>query len=230
MSWWRWCITVAMVVCSLMFYRVIVAVAANNGHAPDKRVHETTPRDDATAASAFESIITVLHNPRCMNCHSIGDFPRQGDHGYRHTMNVRRGPFGDGIAAVKCSTCHQDHNLAGEHMPPGAPDWRMPSADTPMIWQGLTDRQLCELFKNRERNGNRNVDEIVEHMTTPLVLWGWNPGEGRTPIPMPQAEFMAKMKEWAYRGGACPSDTGATASFDFRSQKKAVQNTLSFIP
>ena len=27
-------------------------------------------------------------------------------------------------------------------------------------------------------DGNHNVDEIVEHLSTPLVLWGWNPGNG----------------------------------------------------
>jgi len=42
----------------------------------------------------------------------------------------------------------------------------------------------CSLFKDPKQNGNRDVDEIVEHMNTPLVLWGWRPGEGRTPIPI----------------------------------------------
>jgi len=73
-----------------------------------------------------------------------------------------------------------------------------------MVWQGLTDRQLCELFKDPLQNGNRDVNEIVKHMGTPLVLWGWNPGEGRTPIPTSEAEFLAKVKEWASNGAACP--------------------------
>ena len=74
-------------------------------------------------------------------------------------------------------------------MPPDAPDWQLPPPGMPMIWEGLTDRQLCELFKDPQQNGNRNVDEIVQYMQTPLVLWGWHPGEGRTPIPVPQTEF-----------------------------------------
>jgi hypothetical protein len=74
-----------------------------------------------------------------------------------------------------------------------------------MIWEGLTDRQLCELFKDPKQNGDRNVDQIVEHMTTPLVLWGWNPGEGRTPIPVPYTEFLGGVKEWASKGAACPT-------------------------
>ena len=180
-------------------------VAAGDDHAEGGKVYGTLPRDDAAAIAAFEAMVPALHHPRCMNCHSRGDFPRQGDDSHEHTMDVRRGPDGDGIAAVKCSTCHQDHNLAGVHMPPGAPDWRLPHPATPMIWEGLSDRQLCELFKDPKQNGSRNVDEIVEHMRTPLVLWGWNPGEGRTPIPMAQADFQAKVKEWAAKGAACPA-------------------------
>jgi len=162
-------------------------------------------RNDAAAAAAFEAIVPVLRQPRCMNCHSKGDFPRQGDDGHQHAMNVRRGPAGMGVTAQKCSTCHQDHNLVGLNLPPGAPDWHLPPPATPMIWEGLTNRQLCELFKDRRQNGNRNVAQIVEHMNTPLVIWGWAPGEGRTPITaMSHAEFLAKVKEWAENGGTCP--------------------------
>jgi hypothetical protein len=73
-----------------------------------------------------------------------------------------------------------------------------------MIWEGLSDRQLCELFKNSALNGHRTVDKIVQHMHSPLVLWGWHPGEGRTAIPVPESEFMSKVKDWASRGAACP--------------------------
>ena len=162
------------------------------------------PRDPVAAAAAFEAMVPALRNPRCMNCHSTGDYPRQGNDSHRHTMDVRRGPDGDGVNAVKCSTCHQDHNTVGVLTPPGAPDWHLPSPAMPMIWEGLTDRQLCELLKDPRQNGNRTVAQIVEHMSTPLVLWGWHPGEGRTPIPMPQQEFLAKVSEWATNGATCP--------------------------
>jgi hypothetical protein len=161
-------------------------------------------RDDAAAAAAFEALVPALRNPRCMNCHSTGDYPRQGDDSHRHTMDVRRGPDGDGVNAVKCSSCHQDRNTVGVHTPPGAPGWHLPSPATPMIWEGLTDGGLCELLKDPKQNGNRTVAQIVEHMSTPLVLWGWHPGDGRTPIPMPQQEFLAKISEWATKGAACP--------------------------
>jgi hypothetical protein len=207
--WFR-VISVAVVTC-VAFYVVAQSAAGGKG----KRGRGSSSADNAAAsAAAFEAILPVLHHPRCMNCHSRGDFPRQGDDSHRHTMQVRRGPYGDGVAGVKCSTCHQDHNLAGRHMPPGAPDWHLPPPGMSMIWEGLSARRLCELFKDPQQNGNRDVNEIVEHMSTPLVLWGWNPGGGRTSIPMPQVEFLAKVKEWAAKGAACPSDARASAAAD----------------
>lgn len=217
----KWSMVVAVaIVMSATIWITTVRASSDNHRAPNLsrladsgasarsaplRVYGTAPRDDAGAAAAFESMTKVLHHPRCMNCHSKGDYPRQGDDGHRHTMNVRRGPQGDGIAAVKCSTCHQEHNSIGPRTPPGAPDWHLPTPEVPMIWEGLTDRQLCELFRDPAQNGNRTVDQIVEHMSTPLVLWGWNPGEGRTPVPVPQSEFLASVKQWAAKGAACPS-------------------------
>ncbi len=138
----------------------------------------------------FTAFVPVLRHPRCMNCHSQGDFPRQGDDGHPHTMNVRRGPAGMGVTAEKCSTCHQDHNLVGSHLPPGAPGWHLPPPSMPMIWQGLSDAQLCESIKDPKQNRGRNLDQLVEHLTEDkLVMWGWDPGEGRTPVPMPHDEF-----------------------------------------
>jgi hypothetical protein len=185
---------------------------------PGKRQQRdaTLPRDDAGAARAFSAITPVIRHARCMNCHSTGDFPRQGDNGRPHTMNVRRGFDGNGVAGVKCSTCHQEHNLAGVHTPPGAPDWHLPPANMPMIWEGLTDRQLCELLKDPKRNGNRTVEEIVEHLQTPLVLWGWHPGDGRAPVPGRFTEFISSAKVWAAKGAACPADERAFAPQSLR--------------
>ena len=172
-------------------------------------------RDDAAAAAAFEALVPALRNPRCMNCHSTGNYPRQGDDSHRHTMDVRRGPDGDGVNAVRCSTCHQDRNTVGMHTPPGAPGWHLPSPAMPMIWEGLTDHQLCELFKDPHGNGHRTPAQIVEHMHTPLVLWGWTPGDGRTPVPTSQHYFLAKVQEWAEKGAACPVDVDAPTSETF---------------
>src|SRR5215472_19241611 len=87
---------------------------------------EETQKTKGADGGLFGALVPVLRHPRCLNCHSSGDFPRQGDDGHAHAMNVRRGANGLGVTAEKCSTCHQDHNLAGPHMPPGAPGWRLP--------------------------------------------------------------------------------------------------------
>jgi hypothetical protein len=158
------------------------------------------------AVAAFQAITPVLHHPRCLVCHSAGDYPRQGDDLHQHIMDVRRGPEGDGSAAVHCSTCHQDHNLVGVHMPPGAPGWRLPPPNNPMIWEGLSDRQLCELLTDPKRNGGRDAKAIEAHMHTPLVLWGWHPGEGREAVPMSEHTFLTKVHLWTSAGAPCPRD------------------------
>jgi hypothetical protein len=167
------------------------------------------PNNTASASengALFTAFVPVLRHPRCMNCHSQGDYPRQGDDGHPHTMDIRRGPVGFGVTSVKCSTCHQDHNLDGSHLPPGAPGWHLPPPSMPMIWQGLTDAQLCESIKDPKQNRGRNLDQLVEHLTEDkLVMWGWNPGEGRTPVPMPHDEFSAKVKQWQAAGAPCPA-------------------------
>jgi len=92
------------------------------------------------------------------------------------------------------------------HLPPGAPNWSLPPASTPMIWQGLTDAQICESIKDRKQNRNRNLDQLVEHLTEDkLVTWAWNPGEGRTPVPMQHDEFSARVKQWRAAGAPCPA-------------------------
>jgi hypothetical protein len=183
---------------ALLVFQPFAAAAPPSKNSP---AHLPAARD----GSLFTALVPVLRHPRCMNCHSTGDFPRQGDDGHPHAMNVRRGAEGHGVTAEKCTTCHQDHNLAGAHLPPGAPNWGLPPTSTPMIWQGLTDGQICQSIKDPRRNKNRNLDQLVEHLTEDkLVMWAWNPGEGRTAVPMSHNEFAAKVKQWQAAGAPCP--------------------------
>ena len=199
----RYCLASLIVLCSGGALWSSHPVAAAEPPADPKAVAAPAASGDGALFTAF---VPVLRNPRCMNCHSQGNFPRQGDDGHPHTMNVQRGPVGFGVTSEKCSTCHQDHNLAGAHLPPGAPGWRLPPPNMPMIWQGLTDAQLCESIKDPKQNRNRNLGQLVEHLTEDkLVMWGWDPGEGRTPIPMPHEEFAAKVKRWQTAGAPCPA-------------------------
>jgi hypothetical protein len=187
------CLLLALLVGSLIApYTIPQALPAN------------TKTNRATGVAAYLAIVPALRHPRCIVCHAAGDYPRQGDDLHRHIMDVRRGPYGVGAAPVQCSTCHQDHNLQGAHMPPGAPGWHLPPLDNPMIWDELTNRQLCELLVDPKRNGGRDPKGIEEHMHTPLVLWGWDPGEGRTPVSMPEKIFLQKVHVWISAGAPCP--------------------------
>ena len=173
--------------------------------------------DEPGAIAAFNAAYSVLSHPRCVNCHPSGTAPLQGDDGHPHAFRVRRGPDGGGIAAERCSNCHQAANLAGAHMPPGAPfpleakespftpRWRLPSSQTPMVFQGRTAAQLCRQLKTPGQNGGLSLDQLVHHVQSdPLVLWGFDPGEGRTRPPLSHAEFVQRIIEWVSKGGACP--------------------------
>lgn len=164
-----------------------------------------TSDDRAASAKAFLAASQVFFHPRCLNCHPSGDAPLQGDQSRPHDMKVKRGPGGMGKNAVHCSNCHQGTNLPGAHMPPGGPGWQLPPADMPMVFEKRTPRELCLQFKDPAQNGNRTPKEVVEHVReAPLVLWGWNPGAGRTPVPIPHEVFVKSMTEWLEKGAACP--------------------------
>jgi hypothetical protein len=196
--------SILKIVCMAFF---VGGIPASVGFAAPNQTAGTTSQPDAVSVAAFKSMLTVIRHPRCMNCHSKGDFPRQGDDSHQHTMNVRRGPGGQGVTSQKCGTCHQSANSSGLNMPPGAPNWHLPSTAMPMIWQGLTDGQICAQLKDTSKNNHRSVAQIVEHMTQDrLVAWAWNPGEGRNPVPISHDEFSAKVKEWASKGSACPAE------------------------
>jgi hypothetical protein len=74
-----------------------------------------------------------------------------------------------------------------------------------MVFQGRSPAELCRQLKDPKQNGGLTLDRLVHHVSTdPLVLWAWNPGEGRTPPPLSHDEFAAAVKEWLDAGGACP--------------------------
>ena len=162
--------------------------------------------DPAKARSAFNDAVKVFFSARCANCHPGGDAPTQGDTMTPHSMEVKRGPDGRGVGEQKCTTCHQDINLDGDNMPPGAPDWHMPGAAQKMAFQGISAGQLCRNLKDPLQNGGRKTaKDAVQHISTdPKVLWAWDPGNGRTTPPMSQADFLKKMNEWVENGAACP--------------------------
>ena len=157
------------------------------------------------AGAAFLDVLKVLMHPRCMNCHPFGDAPLQGDDSHVHAQNVKRGEDGNGKYALKCANCHQDTNLAGENMPPGNPMWHLPRKDLPLVFQGKSPRELADQLKDPKRNGNRTLGQLLEHVTRDkLVLWAWEPGEGRTRPPLSHDEFAKRFREWVEEGAASP--------------------------
>jgi len=162
------------------------------------------PQADAEAsAKLFRKIAEVLRHPRCLNCHTSTDFPRQGDARQRHQQMVMRGPAGRGTPAMLCSNCHQEKNSPDGRIP-GAHNWHL--APLSMAWEHLkTDKALCEALVDRSLNGDRNIAALVQHMhTDPLVLWAWTPGD-RKPPHIGVQEFQALLKRWGETGGACPA-------------------------
>ena len=164
------------------------------------------PKPDAAgSAKAFLEIHKVFTSPRCQNCHPAGDAPLQGDDSHVHLQNVKRGKDGHGVSAMRCETCHQTTNLAGDHMPPGNPKWGLPSPEHKMVFVGRTPAELCRQLKDPKQTGGRSLQQLLEHVANDeLVGWGWNPGDGRALPPLSRPDTVAQMKIWIDGGAACP--------------------------
>ena len=155
----------------------------------------------AAEADGWSEVAAVLRHPRCMNCHTVTDFPRQGDDRHRHQQLVLRGAEGKGAATLQCAACHQSAN-SHDGKVPGAPNWHL--APLSMGWEGLNEAQLCNALKDRKKNGDRDLQKLAEHMTgDALVQWAWAPGARAAP-PVTQAAFHAAVQRWVSAGGACP--------------------------
>jgi hypothetical protein len=161
-------------------------------------------KNAAASRAAFLEVYKVLMHPRCMNCHPNGDRPLQGDDSHLHTMNVKRGDTGKGKYALKCGACHQDQNLAGWNMPPGNPNWHLPPAKTRMVFQGKSPHELALQLVDPKQNGGKSTKQLLEHASDDLVMWGWNPGDGRAKPPLSHEEFAKQWRIWIENGAVAP--------------------------
>jgi hypothetical protein len=167
---------------------------------------EVLPAGEERARAVFGEAARVLLHPRCVNCHVSGDVPAQGPNFARHEPPVVRGPEDRGVVGMECGGCHQDRNLELSRVP-GAPDWRLPPRV--MAWVGRTPDQLCEQLVDRQRNGGRSLEEVIDHVGhDAFVAWGWSPGADRPPAPGSHQEFAALMTAWVDNGAACPTRAG----------------------
>ena len=187
----------------LLFASVLILLLAGCGP-------RVSPEQKAKAIEAFATVEKVFQHPRCSNCHIPGDAPLQFDTQTPHQMSVVRGPEGKGSPGLPCSTCHSEANPPasfGPHAPPGAPHWSLPPPDQKMAWIGKPAAELCAMVKDRKRNGNKDFAALTKHVTEDkLVLWGWDPGNGRLPVPVPHDQFVAAFTLWAEAGGPCPGE------------------------
>jgi hypothetical protein len=147
----------------------------------------------------------VIQHPRCLNCHPNGNRPLQGEGMKLHQPLVVRGKDGFGARTMRCASCHGAQNFEASPFAsvPGNKNWHL--APLEMAWHGRTLGEICRQLKDRSRNGNKTMAQIVEHMAhDELVGWAWAPGAGRTPAPGSHKAF-GDLKAWVDSGAHCPA-------------------------
>ena len=162
---------------------------------------------NAASVGHYMQMHAVLSHPRCVNCHPRDDTPKQGLDHHIHSPPITRGPQDRGPLGQPCSSCHNEANYDPGRVP-GAVNWHLAPAS--MAWEGKSAAELCRAMTDPNKNGNRNLQATVKHLTEDkLVAWGWEPGidvygKPREPVPVPKAEFNRIVMAWANSGGACP--------------------------
>ncbi len=164
----------------------------------------------AEGAQMWENIHEVFTHPRCINCHvgedniPLWSGPHYGGEARPHGMFISAGDSRIGAEYLACSTCHGPENSAQLHGAPGAEVWLLPPVE--MAWHGKTSAEICAQIQDPERNGDKTLLEVAEHVAgDPLVLWGWEPGPGREPAPYSAAELADFVLKWTAAGAPCPS-------------------------
>ena len=156
------------------------------------------------AVALFEEAGKVIASPRCMNCHPATDRPTQ--------KRLDAAAPAAGGARRRRPRCRRRTRL--RHLPsrrqlrsgPGARAirngrWRR----IEMAWQGKSLGQICVQIKDRARNGDMDMAELVHHMAEDeLVGWGWKPGAGRTPAPGTQKQVRRTDQGLGRRRGGVP--------------------------
>ena len=194
-------ITILAIIFSLIAF---MSFGFKNESAISNVKNEMINKDSVESVKAFMDVYKVLTSPRCMNCHPAGDVPLQGDDNRLHNMFPQRGNDGKGIYAMKCSNCHQPTNIAGLNTPPGHPNWHLPPANMKMVFQGRTANQLAKQLINPKTNGNKTLQQLIEHADDGLVKAGWDPGDGRTVPPLSYEEFKKAWITWLNTGAYAP--------------------------
>ena len=177
---------------------------------------EVIDNDPKVGLAEWSRIESVLTHPRCLNCHTMTGYPRQGDAREPHMPGAARGPDGHG-GASKCQACHSDGNQPFAGLP-GAPGWRM--APPALAWESEPGKAapgsaICATLTREGADGSPDFERLIEYVQlTPVLLWAWEPGkrgdgrERQTP-PLPHAAFVNALKRWISAGAPCPPGLAA---------------------
>ncbi|MDC0663437.1 hypothetical protein N6L25_12770 [Marinobacter sp. SS21] len=76
-------------------------------------------------------------------------------------------------------------------------------------WFGKSGAEICQQLKDPARNGGRDALGLIEHLRDDashhgFVLWGWNPGGNREPVPGTLEVHIADVGLWGAAGQPCP--------------------------
>ena len=174
---------------TLILILILILTLAVAGLAVADTAKRPSPAAPRPAGATFDSAVRPILTRTCSNCH-----------------NEALASGGLNVALVSTPGSIVESREAWERILEKLRDGEMPPADQKMVFQGLTAGELCRQFKDPTKNGGKKtLKEAMHHLEAdPLVLWGWDPGNGRTPPPISHAEFMKNINEWVSNGGACP--------------------------
>lgn len=198
----------APVLLFLFLTSVGVAISSYSGTYSITEMSPSEATSELQSSDAnFDKMMKVLTHKRCVNCHPNDNIPKQGEDSHPHYFDMSRGEGNMGYDATNCNTCHQAENNPYSGVP-GAPEWSL--APAAMKWEGLARVEIAQSMLDPERNGGRNHEEVMHHLTEhALVLWAWNPGvnaEGieREKPPVPVDEYIKAVKQWFEDGAIIP--------------------------
>ena len=162
---------------------------------------------------AWARVFEVTSHPRCSNCHVGADNrPMWSGPSYgrtrAHGMNINAGESRIGAETLACSTCHayrESLNDTPHAAPQVAADWRL--APVEAEWFGKSSDEICNQLRDPDRNGDRTLLELAEHLDHDVILhWAWTPGGGREPAPYDLQSHVNDILAWGVAGFPCPND------------------------
>ena len=104
---------------------------------------------------------------------------------------------------MQCGYCQSGQILAAAALLERNPDPTDGDIDAALSGNvcrcGIAPAALCEQVRDPVKNGDKNTEALLHHLEDPLVAWGWTPGNGRKPVPVARAQFIAAWRTPARR-------------------------------